>query len=1590
MQKKKVNSILRLALGFLTSVFLFVNSAGTVKADVYTEMMQQFTGVTVSNTGEGWTTDYKLQIAERHDYGHTVTTGAISTKEGLGPGEHYYSKDATGLIPVSKWTLRHKTAQCIHTHTYPNDNYGGFVIGNQVCLTNYSSGWFATCANCKEEIEYLVYARESTVSEIAFIPADSMYVYVCPWCNNMEQGIRYSHRCFSYISKNYYRVQYRPNYPEDVAKTNGWLPDTYHMVDNATEYDGVPTRYKDTCIRMNGFVAEGYVFAGWNTKPDGTGVAFMEGQNINFCPEEDGTAYTLYAQWERRTSTLVIDENGGTYAGYTGPITQDYGSTWEFDVSKITPPDGPTVTFDHNGGRGVASIQSTKSYKDYTISTPTSGLFVGNIYTFLGDNTTDIITLNYRQNSILLPTSTRSGYSFAGWYFDEACTKPVGSTGEEYMPPGDVTLYALWADLVLTGVDDYDSNDGKGAVDLSWMQADGEDKVYQVYQYSELDDTPVQVGASFGGGSGELIKKTFNFTGDAAKTYTIPASGYYTLTLNGAQGGNYNNTFTGGPGGRTTARVYLEQGEILTYNIGGQNGYNGGGAATDFGNGGGYSIVSSNLKGELLIAGGGGGATDMADGKPGGEENGLTTGRDGQDGMAGGGGGARGGSSEAKSEAPHIHSGNKYQGGGCYTVPIYGHREHTDVKKSAVSCYTTPVNEPCSGKHHCVHQVDEVWWDCIYNSSHGNSVKGKKCYYQWFDCAGEWHPCGGFNQYDYACTICGGIGQPSTTCGQVCNGQGHTCSGISGYTCSLQNAPVVTEWALGCGYEAHEPDVLELSEYAAFTYSCGSGWSHSVVSGFSTVENAGYYGAMYRRSAAGNLVIRSAAIETPDSGNLFFDISNIIHEGENAYFTGAYLSGVRSYMVSVLDANTGETIVSRDVIGSSISHTTTSSGTEEVWEYTETAQDIYIGGTRRRNTASGQDIVDASIMVPITDSVDKVQIVITLAGNAGDHLSSYISGIQYQWNGNSEMTEQPKEAVAYGGSNYVNELCCITYESESGKAKGNGFFILEAESIGFVTDMVLADIPATDMAAPDIVDEDRVVKRSRGKTRYEITFDKPADHGTSYYHYVKSFEAETGEESLTSNTTVNTLTSGVERYYYFYNTSPSAVVTASASYVTGESITVTVPAAGTTKYLHIATADKAGNLSATVHVELKEPKLEQDVVYKPRPNTEQIGVTPGDGVATGVDERSFFVRSDGQAVIELSDRAYLTDDGSREAVQVDTVRFNVCNTAFAIREWAESGIPYATDGNLHDFGNDELRTDASVQEKMLLYGVSARRYGRDGVTVFHRYTIPGTYSGQTFVVYPGAYTTYRHIRYASDDGADRENYITLICDGTAPVISGLDAITGLDVLNMQEEERRFTVTAEDDLSGLQDFTITLQNRDCAITRTYRDEDDGVKDGSITIVVPRVTEGSAEGIEFCGDFTLTGSAVDRVGNVRSTESSSLAVLLSAELKRVLFPHEPIFKQGESGVLNILTQGYVERVEVVFPEELESDTTYSYIGDLQQYKEEQLEFMIPLDFPEGEYRVYVTGYKTGTDLEHRPEILTFVVRGSVLDELRTRLR
>ena len=85
-----------------------------------------------------------------------------------------------------------------------------------------------------------------------------------------------------------------------------------------------------------------------------------------------------------------------------------------------------------------------------------------------------------------------------------------------------------------------------------------------------------------------------------------------------------------------------------------------------------------------------------------------------------------------------------------------------------------------------------------------------------------------------------------------------------------------------------------------------------------------------------------------------------------------------------------------------------------------------------------------------------------------------------------------------------------------------------------------------------------------------------------------------------------------------------------------------------------------------------------------------------------------------------------------------------------------------------------------------------------------------------------------------------------------------------------------------------------------------------------------------------------------------------------------------------------------MEVIFPESMTAlnpdlNTTFYYEDTPAYRQEENLQFMVPLYTQENEnLTITVRAYKEGKQLEDYPAISIIGIEGSVLDEIRTRLR
>ena len=256
-------------------------------------------------------------------------------------------------------------------------------------------------------------------------------------------------------------------------------------------------------------------------------------------------------------------------------------------------------------------------------------------------------------------------------------------------------------------------------------------------------------------------------------------------------------------------------------------------------------------------------------------------------------------------------------------------------------------------------------------------------------------------------------------------------------------------------------------------------------------------------------------------------------------------------------------------------------------------------------------------------------------------------------------------------------------------------------------------------------------------------------------------------------------------------------------------------------------------------------------------------------------------------------------------------------------------------------------------------------------------------NGKKLQVVPAAGADFKEELTTSDWNSDLRNGVWLIGDNVAPAISGVEEMEKYFELANVWEEQQFALKAEDDGSGLQEFYAIITNLNNGNRRKY-----SAVAGSIEILF------SQEDILFKGDFTVELYAVDRVGNENAISCYRESFAVTAYAERLPEPHEPVFRCGESGKLVITSYGYVDKVEVIFPNELthlnpELDIVYTYDGTVYR-QEEEYEFMIPLGTPLGEYTIIVNAWKDGEIKTCSPIIRTLGEEESVLKDIRTRLR
>lgn len=251
-------------------------------------------------------------------------------------------------------------------------------------------------------------------------------------------------------TKNKYTVIYNQNAPTETT--------TGSMENSKYEYN--------TTARLseNGYQRTGYTFKNWNTKPDGTGTTYNNGQEIENLTQTANGIVNLYAQWTANIYRINFNSNTGIGTMDTQVCTYDVSTNISANKFKKTgytfagwcTVDNPTETTEiYNNSQEVINLVSENNgqitlYAQWTANTNTPyevAHFVMNtkgIYTLAQtENLTGTTDSNIDINKLI---KTSTAYNIPnGIYYKETKVDGKIVTNATIKPDGTLQIAIYYA-----------------------------------------------------------------------------------------------------------------------------------------------------------------------------------------------------------------------------------------------------------------------------------------------------------------------------------------------------------------------------------------------------------------------------------------------------------------------------------------------------------------------------------------------------------------------------------------------------------------------------------------------------------------------------------------------------------------------------------------------------------------------------------------------------------------------------------------------------------------------------------------------------------------------------------------------------------------------------------------------------------------------------------------------------------------------------------------------------------------------------------------------------------------------------------------
>ncbi len=227
---------------------------------------------------------------------------------------------------------------------------------------------------------------------------------------------------------------------------------TYDKGPSGSGTNTTATKTHNVALTLKGaiFTRTGYTQTSWYSTSPAQAFALGGSYTAN-------ADITLYPTWTANTYQVSYNANGGT--GAPAAQTKTYGATLTLSSAKPTrasePAGSRTVLYDGNGASNPNSSTASRT-TSYTFSNwNTAANGSGTAYSSGASYTANAAATLYAQwtpttttASVTLPTITRTGYRFDGWFTAQTGGSQVTSP---FTPGNDVvTLYAHWTAMSAT------------------------------------------------------------------------------------------------------------------------------------------------------------------------------------------------------------------------------------------------------------------------------------------------------------------------------------------------------------------------------------------------------------------------------------------------------------------------------------------------------------------------------------------------------------------------------------------------------------------------------------------------------------------------------------------------------------------------------------------------------------------------------------------------------------------------------------------------------------------------------------------------------------------------------------------------------------------------------------------------------------------------------------------------------------------------------------------------------------------------------------------------------------------------------------